>query len=108
MKKSLLDARVAFGDAEIIESITLADQARVLESLGWHRQFCTIPLRCECWEKQFASDDEPHQAMACSERARDRIPRIGEFLHALSRAEGIPVLRVVLMLLPELPIDSAP
>jgi hypothetical protein len=103
--KPLLDARVAFGDPEIVGLITKADQIRVLESLGWQCRLCFLGVDGEIWVKTFAGEDEESEILVVGEKPNDRVARIGELIHSLARLEKIPVLRLILMLLPGLPIS---
>lgn len=103
--KPLLDARVAIGDPEIVGLVTKEDQARVLTRLGWRCRLCFVGVDGEIWVKAFDGEEEESQILVVGAKPSDRVARIGELIHDLARLEKIPVLRLVLELIPGLPID---
>jgi hypothetical protein len=103
--KKLLDARVTFGDPDILDLVTKADMVRLLSGHGWSKDPAALPFGCELWKKLIDRDGEAVELLLV-DRTSDRIARIGELVHRFHLAENIPTLRVITELLPQLPIGG--
>jgi hypothetical protein len=99
---SLLDASVEFRDNEIAASVRYEDQIRVLRSLGWVSRGC-VGRFVEIWQKE-TLDAGIFEVHAIHGEPSDKSLLIRTMIRVISAAEDIPPLRVVLLLLPDLPV----